>query len=456
MVQEEVVSLRDEVGHLQSVIVDLRGQLTVAQARIVELEQQQKPPAAKSPPSFVKPNRPKRDTPDGKRKKRALKHNTSRRREEPTRIERHALDRCPVCAYPLTGESIDYTRQVIEIPPPPPVEITEHQVVKRKCPHCDAWRSPQLDLSQQVMGQGRIGLRIASLVAHLRTAFRMTVRQIQVYLHTFHRLWLSIGEITELTHRVRTASEKTIDGLKKQIRQSPVIHGDETGWREDGQNGFVWVLTTPGAEGIRYYEYDHSRGQAVSDRLLKGVRDACLVTDFYAGYNNYAGPQQRCWVHLLRALHDLKEDHAQDTAVLTWAGNVRQMFDDAQAWQLGHSAASVAERLVVYQTLVNRAVALGRHYAQMYGDPCNALAKRLLRHQDELFQFVIRDGVSADNNLAERTIRPLVIMRKISGGTRSEKGTKTRLGLASLFGTWHVRGLNPFVECFRLLSHAPT
>ena len=248
--QDEVVFLRDEVGHLQSIIVDLRGQLTVALARLAELEQQQKPPTAKSPPSFVKPNRPKRETADGKRKKRAAEHNTSRRRETPTRIERHALDRCPVCAYPLSGESIDYTREVIEIPPPPPVEITEHRVIKRLCPHCAAWRSPQLDLSQQVFGQGRIGLRIASLVAHLRTALRMTVRQIQAYLHTFHQLWLSIGEISELTHRVRSAAEPTIEDLKQQIRQSPVIHGDETGWREGGQNGFVWVLTTPGPQAF--------------------------------------------------------------------------------------------------------------------------------------------------------------------------------------------------------------
>ena len=453
--RERVVLLRAENAELRSAVADLRTQLIVAQARIAELEQQSKPPVPKPPPSFAKASRPRPDKPADKRKKRAPQYNTSRRREQPTRFERHAFDRCPVCNYPLTGESIDYTRQVIEIPPPTPVEITEHQVVKRKCPHCDAWRSPQLDLSQQVLGQGRIGLRIASLIAYLRTTLRMTVRQIQVYLHTLHKLWLSIGEITELSHQVRAKAESTVDALLKQIRQSDVIHGDETGWREDGQNGYVWLLTTPGANGACYYEYDHSRAQSVVDRLLKDVRDACLVTDFYSGYNNYPGPQQRCWVHLLGDLHDLKEEHGQDPSVLTWAGAVRQMYDDAQAWRSTHLTASAEERAAIYQQLVARAVALGRHYAQVYDHPCNALAKRLLRHQDELFQFVRRDGVSADNNLAERTIRPLVVIRKISGGTRSEKGTKTRLGLASLFGTWQRRGLNPFAECLALLSHSP-
>jgi transposase len=449
------MTLEEEVVLLRAENAELRRQLTVLVARIGELEQQGEPPSAKPPPSFVKPNRPKRETPDGKRQKRDKKHNTSRRRETPTRFEPHALEQCPVCAYHLTGESLDYSRQVIELPPPSPVEVTEHRVVKRWCPHCDAWRSPTLDLSQQVFGQGRIGVGIASLVSCLRTVFRMTIRHIQTYLHIMHGLWLSIGEITELTHHVRIATEKTVEDLKKQIKQSPVIHGDETGWRENGQNGYVWVLTTPGADGIRYYEYDHSRGQSVVDRLLKNVRDACLVTDFYCGYNNYAGPQQRCWVHLLRDLHELKEEQAQDTSVLTWAGHVRRMYDNAQTWCMAHPAASPAERAGIYQELVNRAVALGTQYAQVRDHPCNALAKRLMRHQDELFQFVLRDGVSADNNLAERTIRPLVVIRKISGGTRSDKGTKTRLGLATLFGTWHVRGLNPFVECLRLLSHPP-
>jgi len=98
---------------------------------------------------------------------------------------------------------------------------------------------------------------------------------------------------------------------------------------------------------------------------------------------------------------------------------------------------------------------LGLEYAQAKGHPCQALAKRLLRHQDELFQFVLVEGLSADNNLAERSIRPLVVVRKISGGSQSAEGSKTRMALASLFETWQTRGLNPFAECLKLLSQTP-
>ena len=118
------------------------------------------------------------------------------------------------------------------------------------------------------------------------------------------------------------------------------------------------------------------------------------------------------------------------------------------------SPPSGAQRLACYEGLVRQAIELGQRYALIRKHPCQALAKRLLRHQDELFLFVLYEQVSADNNLAERSLRPLVIARKISGGTRSPAGTDTRMALASLFGTWTARGLNPYTECLALLRQS--
>lgn len=95
---------------------------------------------------------------------------------------------------------------------------------------------------------------------------------------------------------------------------------------------------------------------------------------------------------------------------------------------------------------------LGLQYATIPKHPCRTLAKRLLRHLDELFQFVLHEHVSADNNLAERALRPLVVQRKISGGSRSQLGSATRMQLASLFETWLARKLNPLHECWRQLG----
>ncbi len=133
--------------------------------------------------------------------------------------------------------------------------------------------------------------------------------------------------------------------------------------------------------------------------------------------------------------------------MIEWAEQVRQVYDDAKRWLAAHPNATPEQRRQQYDELYQRAWRLGRQYAFEGGHPCWALAKRLLRHQEELFLFVLVPDLPADNNLAERSIRPLVIMRKISGGSRSEDGSKTRLTLASLLGTGQARHLNPFTEC---------
>jgi transposase len=439
--------LSGENAVLRGQVEQLTGQLQTALARIAELEQHKA-----EPPAFVKPNRPLRESP-GPRKKRAVEHNTSRKRAVPTRIERHVLEHCPDCDYRLSGESIDYRREVIELPPPQPVEVIEHQVIKRWCPCCGQWCRPKLDVTGQVIGQGRIGVRVASLVSYLRTTLRLPFRAIQSYLATLHSLQLSVGEIVELTHDVRQRLQPQADQLKAAVQTSPVAHGDETGWRENGQNGYAWAFVTAGPAAVRYFEYDRSRSHLVAQRILGADWRGGLVTDFYAAYNLIPGHHQRGWVHLLRDLHALKEQQAANAEVVVWVKGVRKLYDAAHTWLLAHPAPTLAERRTEYNDLFARAWRLGEQYALAYAHPCCTLAKRLLRHQDELFQFVLTPGLPADNNLAERSIRPLVIMRKISGGTRSEEGTKTRLTLASLLHTWAARNLNPFIECVAALQH---
>ena len=349
--------------------------------------------------------------------------------------------------------SHDYTREVIELPPPQAVEVIEHQVVKRWCPCCQAWRSPQLDLQGQVFGQGRIGVRIAALVVYLRTKLRLPIRQIQEYLRTLHALELSIGEIVELTHTTRRVLQPEMDALLTAVQASPVAHGDETGWRENGQNGYVWGFLGLGAQPTYYFVYHQSRASRIPQGILGLHFQGLLISDFYGGYNVIRGPHQRCWVHLLRDLHELKDAHAETAEVLTWAASVRALYDEGQTWLKAHPTPTGAECQEQYDILLTRACALGEQYA-LTVHPCRTLAKRILRHQDELFQFVLHPGVPADNNPAERALRPLVIMRKVSGGSRSAEGSQTRLTLFSLVSTWAARGLNPFFHCLTLLQSA--
>jgi transposase len=225
----------------------LQEQLAAAQKRIEELEKQKTPP-----PAFAKAHVKKPEAGEKKpRKKREAQYNHGRRREVPTRVVEHRIGSCPECASRLGGVSIARRRQVIESAPPPPVEVTEHVVYHGWCSQCQKWREAPVDVSAEVLGQGRLGVKITSLIAYLRTVMRLPVRQSQAYLATLHGLSISSGEIVEVLHRLKAKLEPTLAGLKAAMRASPAVQADETGWREDGQNGYIWSASTP---TVRYYE----------------------------------------------------------------------------------------------------------------------------------------------------------------------------------------------------------
>jgi hypothetical protein len=115
---------------------------------------------------------------------------------------------------------------------------------------------------------------------------RLPIRQIQGYLLTLHGVRISSGEIVELLHRIKAQMQPHLDALKREICASPAVQADETGWREDGTNGYIWSVSTP---SIRYYEYHHSRSGEVVKDLIGDDFGGVLGSDFYAGYNSHQG-----------------------------------------------------------------------------------------------------------------------------------------------------------------------
>ena len=255
--------------------------------------------------------------------------------------------------------------------------------------------------------------------------------------------------------------------IQDRIRASPVVHADETGWREDGANGYVWTFSTPTE---RYFPCSsqgqalrRGRGKAVVDEALGESFSGVLVSDCYAAYHHYDGPKQRCWAHpcssqwqaLLRDIHDQRTRYPDAAPLARWADAVHGIYDRAKACT--HPQAK--RRRTAQLALERQLLALGQPFRHDPSATQAKLCRRIERHikslprtgYGELFVFVAEPAVPSDNNAAERSLRHLVISRKISGGTRSERGTERKMTLASLFGTWRVQGLNPLTACRQLL-----
>lgn len=390
-------------------------------------------------PLVIKASRPPKD--NKARKKRNQGH-SRKLCIHPDEVHFHTAEICPDCGHALSGGWVHDVREVIDIPPVKSL-IIHHVRYARKCGVCKKRVLPSLNLSEQVLGRHRVSIRLMSIVAYLCEICRLPRRVVQSTLKTLFGVDISTGEICEILHSMAQKGEKTYQQLQDQVRGSPFVHADETGWREDGKNGYLWHFGTP---DVSLFVYDKSRGHQVPEEFLGNEFKGVLVSDFYCGYYFYLGEHQRCWVHFLRDLHALKKEFAEDPSVLNWAESIHDLYLQAREF----SSENKKHRVEMRKQLQQRLVELASPYSKI-DCPQRILAARLIRFEPEMFTFVEHVGVPSDNNAAERAIRPAVISRKISGGTRSPHGSQTKSALMSLFSTWKLQNLDGIQQCCNML-----
>jgi transposase len=437
--REDLLAL---IAELRALVAAEQQTIAALEARVRELEARLGSSSPRGMPG-LKPHSASAEPPKRPRKRRAV--NRARRRSLPTHRVVHALTHCPDCGSGLVGGTVQRTREVLEIVPAS-VRVIEHVYLARQGPLCRRRRVPPAELGTAVVGRQRLGIRLVSLIATLREEGRWPIRTIQWYLETFHHLHLSQGAIVGACRQVAQQAESTVVQIREQVRASPHVHADETGWREAGRNGYVWTFSTPTA---RYF-VRRGRGKAVVDEVLGADFAGVLLSDFYAAYHHYEGVKQRCWAHLLREVHELTVGYPDDARVQAWALEVGAVYRQA----IASTAHPARERQWVRHCCEQRLLALCEPYLFDATAPQRRLCVRIERHLAELFVFVTEPAVPPDNNAAERSLRHLVTSRKISGGTRSAAGTDTKMALSTLFGTWRTQGLNPFQACRRLLSQS--
>src|SRR2546428_130258 len=316
--REELIALFKEQWLLNQQLLE---RIAVLEAELERLRKDPPPGVARAVPSFVKANRP-----PGEKKVRKKRSNSYvRPREVPTQIVEHALDCCPDCGRPLSEGWTQRVRQVIDIPLVP-YSVTEHRMKGHYCGVCDKRHIVSPDLSGVVLGRHRVGVRLMSLIGYLGEVCRMPKRTIQAMLKSIYGLDLSVGEIAGLLHALARKGRAFYEGLWEAVRGSPCVTADETGWREDGLNGYVWSFSN---RDTRLYLRDQSRGHQVSEAALGEGYKGILVSDFYAGYNYHFGEHQRCWAHFIKDLKELLDKPPDKGKVCAWAKEATALYQKA-------------------------------------------------------------------------------------------------------------------------------
>ena len=320
------------IAQLQATVLEQQRVIERLQRRVAELEGQakpggpprrpgHKPSSGRQPPAASAAGAPQAATP----RLRPPAHDTDpsggARGGELSRL-RDAPDWRLGPAHPGSLELLTNHLPVV------PVQVTEHVFIARTCPVCRRRRVPTAQLDGAALGRQRLGVNLISRIATLREEGRLPIRSIQWYLRTVHQLRLSVGAIVSAIHQTAQQAQPAVAPILDRIRASPVVHADETGWRQSGANGYVWTFSTP----TERYFLRRGRGKAVVDEALGESFSGVLVSDCYAAYHHYDGPKQRCWAHLLRDIHDLVALYPKDTALAQWAAAVHQLYVEARSF----------------------------------------------------------------------------------------------------------------------------
>jgi transposase len=361
----------------------------------------------------------------------------------------HQLSSCPCCGGRLTPTGRTRTRIVEDIPEDLKPEVTEHTIHRDWCPRCQKQVEPKVP---DALPQCPLGNRAVALTAWLHYGVGTTTRQIVDVFNHHLKLPISDGGLTQIWHRLADVLTPWYDQIQRHCLEAGVLHADETGWRVEGQSWWLWCFCTPDAA---YYLIDESRGHPALDLFFIEEFRGILVTDFWKAYDAIGRTKQKCWPHLLRELKEIDEKTKTSGDWAAFAKRLRRIYGDAIRLETHRAAMHPDTFQSRLCALHARTIALAAQ--TWFNDDARRLANRLATYGADLLTFVEFEGVPADNNRGERTIRPAVQMRKSSFGNQSERGARTRSVLMSVYRTLKQRGLDPLdVTVAALRAHAET
>lgn len=376
-----------------------------------------RPPSSDGPQVKRSPNRRR-----GGKKGAQFGHKGTRRAmvppEEVSAVVERYPERCRDCGGALSGlepVGAPQVSQVFEVPEIRP-EVTELRLHAVRCT-CGcitvAEAPPELRLG--------VGVRALALVALLVGRFRLSRSQVA---ELFSEQWgipLSKGSVQAACETVSAALEAPVNQVREALPKSGALFIDETGWKAAGARRWLWVFV---ATTFTVFVVNARRGRQVLEDLGLDLWRGFLHSDRWSAYNNHPDDlRQLCWAHLMRDLQAIvdADGPGKEPAARALEG-AHGMFHE---WHLRKDGeithAEFALRNAAFQSDFRSFCQQGA--AQDDDRRWRALGRELLKHWPAVFRFVEIDGLEPTNNAAERALRPAVIWRRLTQGTRSEKGS---------------------------------
>lgn len=360
-----------------------------------------------------------------RKRERKERDHSSYRRPIPKRItetKRHHVHVCAHCAGILVKRAVK-TFYEEDLPLPIEAHITKHEVEVGYCLNCKRQSSGlPIPPKKSVLGE-----KVKKYICLLSIGNRLSHQQIKDQLKEVFTLSVSLGEIGNILKEEADNLRPAYERLKKAVTKQSAVHYDETGWpvAKEEQGKFAWVAA--GAENNdTVFALGKSRGKGNIEALGTATVG---ISDDYGAYRNTFPAHQLCFAHPQRKLRDLAESVAVPEEKRKQCADTYRHFS------------SLYRRI---RTTIGEAISF--HRGQRWRNEFDALAMQnsrdpsplskikesLRKNKEKYFTFLKHPGIPIDNNKAERALRHLVIKRRTSFGSKTQRGAETTSILASV------------------------
>jgi len=304
-------------------------------------------------------------------------------------------------------------RQQVDIPPSLPIYI-EHRSHVITCPLCNFENRGVFP--EQIRAPIQYGTNVEAMVGYLSVYQSLPYKRIACLFKDFFKLPISEGSVDNLLESLAQKANPVYEIIRTKIQQSQVVGSDETGGRVNGKKHwfFVWVTSL-----LTFIVSATSRGYKVIEQQISEGFTLCIyVSDcFSAQLKVKAMAHQLCMAHLLRELSNFAENLNSQ-----WSFKVKDLF--LRAIQLKKKMTNddylkPPKEIKELNEYLDELLKID--YSKFHSKE-KAFIKRLTKHRQSIFTFLIYPDVPPDNNASERAIRNVKIKTKVSGQFRNDDG----------------------------------
>lgn len=459
---EAYLEQRQRLAHTEQQLAQLQSDFTQLKDTLRKLNERTSGNSSQPPSSdgVKKKSKPKGFEAPTKGKKRGPKYGhpgTTRNGFESVdhRVEL-TLEQCPACGGSLHRvEAKPASRHQVAELVPTLVEVWEYERPWYECAACGCQGRAPLPLGCREDFSD--GAHLSSLVGWLGYGGHLSWSKQRFVVETILNLPLSQGSLAKMHRWFCESLYPSYEQWWGLIQQPGVRCVDETSYRLNGMNYWMWVATSP---TVCVLFLAPSRSSVEVKSLLGEGFEGILSSDAWSAYGPQpAAAKQKCLAHIERELKALESSHLGANRV--FAQRVFPILHEARSVYRQYHQGRLTQTQLEIQRLVSEvqlAAVLDHPPPGGWAADSQNLANRFRRHWDEWFTFLSHPEVKPDNNDAERALRPVVIHRKVSGGVRSHWGGQLVAMMFSFLETMRLQEKNPVAELFERLTsvgHAP-